>query len=95
MLNIIVSSETNCRIACAPFSNTETVHVGEDAHCAEFYYDREVDDKRAAEPGDQLTREHVDSLMPAASIEPPKVYVAACGTLCDIFWWARRTNQPE
>lgn len=25
--------------------------------------------------------------------EPPKIYFAACGTLCDIFWWARR-NPP-
>ena len=25
--------------------------------------------------------------------EPPKIYLPACGALCDIFWWARRT--PE
>jgi hypothetical protein len=24
-------------------------------------------------------------------VEPPKVYLPACGALCDIFWWARRT----
>ena len=24
------------------------------------------------------------------SVEPPKIYIPACGTLCDIFWWARR-----
>jgi hypothetical protein len=22
--------------------------------------------------------------------EPPQVYIASCGTLCDVFWWARR-----
>jgi hypothetical protein len=22
--------------------------------------------------------------------QPPKVYIASCGTLCDVFWWARR-----
>jgi hypothetical protein len=27
---------------------------------------------------------------PASVVEPPAVYVAACGVLCDIFWWARR-----
>ena len=21
---------------------------------------------------------------------PPEVYFAACGALCDVFWWARR-----
>jgi hypothetical protein len=29
------------------------------------------------------------------STEPPKIYVAACGTLCDIFWWARRKPPAE
>jgi hypothetical protein len=24
------------------------------------------------------------------SVEPPKIYIPACGALCDIFWWARR-----
>jgi hypothetical protein len=54
-----------------------------------------MDDKRAAEPDLELAGERVQSLVPATSIEPPKVYVAACGTLCDIFWWARRTPQTE
>jgi len=27
---------------------------------------------------------------PSAQVEPPKIYLAACGVLCDIFWWARR-----
>jgi hypothetical protein len=29
--------------------------------------------------------------------EPPKIYIPACGVLCDVFWWARRdppTEQP-
>ena len=29
------------------------------------------------------------------SVEPPKIYIAACGALCDIFWWARRDPSAE
>jgi hypothetical protein len=28
-------------------------------------------------------------------VEPPKIYIAACGALCDIFWWARRDPATE
>jgi hypothetical protein len=28
-------------------------------------------------------------------VEPPKVYLPACGALCDIFWWARRAPSAE
>jgi hypothetical protein len=29
-------------------------------------------------------------------VEPPRVYLPACGALCDIFWWARRTpDEPK
>ena len=40
--------------------------------------------------------EHVDSHTDVANdrAEPPRVYLAACGALCDIFWWARRTPEP-
>jgi hypothetical protein len=31
----------------------------------------------------------------STSTEPPKIYFAACGTLCDIFWWARRNPPAE
>jgi hypothetical protein len=31
----------------------------------------------------------------STSTEPPKIYFAACGTLCDIFWWARRDPPAE
>jgi hypothetical protein len=27
--------------------------------------------------------------------EPPKIYIPACGVLCDVFWWARRDPSPE
>ena len=27
--------------------------------------------------------------------QPPRVYFAACGALCDVFWWARRTEPPS
>jgi hypothetical protein len=30
------------------------------------------------------------SAPPSTHVEPPKVYIPACGVLCDIFWWARR-----
>jgi hypothetical protein len=29
------------------------------------------------------------------AVEPPKVYLPACGALCDIFWWARRSSPGE
>jgi hypothetical protein len=28
-------------------------------------------------------------------VEPPTAYIPACGTLCDAFWWARRSVDPE
>ncbi|HXN87616.1 MAG TPA: hypothetical protein VN867_16200 [Candidatus Binataceae bacterium] len=54
-----------------------------------------MDEKRIAESPDGITGDPADHAPPSTSIEPPKVYVAACGTLCDIFWWARRTTQSE
>jgi hypothetical protein len=27
--------------------------------------------------------------------EPPKIYIPACGVLCDVFWWARRDPPAE
>ena len=32
---------------------------------------------------------------PATHTEPPKVYLATCGVLCDVFWWARRDPPAE
>jgi hypothetical protein len=29
------------------------------------------------------------------AVEPPKIYIPACGALCDIFWWARRSPAAE
>jgi len=31
----------------------------------------------------------------SAQVEPPKIYLPACGVLCDIFWWARRNPPSE
>jgi hypothetical protein len=28
-------------------------------------------------------------------VEPPAAYIPACGTLCDAFWWARRSPDRE
>ena len=46
-------------------------------------------------PAPESLPEHVDSHTDGAvdRAEPPKIYLAACGTLCDIFWWARRTRE--
>jgi len=35
------------------------------------------------------------STPPSAQVEPPKIYLAACGALCDVFWWARRNPPGE
>ncbi len=34
----------------------------------------------------------VETTANVASGEPPKLYFPACGALCDIFWWARRSS---
>ena len=36
-----------------------------------------------------------DSAPASTHVEPPKVYLPACGVLCDIFWWARRNPPSE
>jgi hypothetical protein len=36
-----------------------------------------------------------DSAPPSTHVEPPKIYLAACGALCDVFWWARRDPPAE
>jgi len=42
------------------------------------------------EPADSPADIHIDQT------EPPRIYLAACGALCDIFWWARRTpDRPK
>jgi hypothetical protein len=36
-------------------------------------------------------RENNPDAAPASTqVEPPRIYFAACGALCDVFWWARR-----
>jgi hypothetical protein len=39
--------------------------------------------------------EKPDSANPSTRADPPKIYLAACGALCDIFWWARRDPAAE
>jgi hypothetical protein len=36
------------------------------------------------------TADEVIDETPVIAAEPPKVYFAACGSLCDVFWWARK-----
>jgi hypothetical protein len=45
-----------------------------------------IDDEKTADTDAPPTSTHV---------EPPKIYLAACGALCDIFWWARRDPPRE
>jgi hypothetical protein len=41
-------------------------------------------------------RENKNAAPPLSThVEPPKIYHAACGALCDIFWWARRDPPAE
>jgi hypothetical protein len=43
------------------------------------------------------TEEVISKKNPAvdSSTEPPAAYIPACGTLCDAFWWARRSSERE
>jgi hypothetical protein len=36
-----------------------------------------------------------DSSTLLTQVEPPKIYIPACGVLCDVFWWARRDPLAE
>ena len=38
----------------------------------------------------QEAERNEDDVTIESTNEPPKVYIASCGTLCDVFWWARR-----
>jgi hypothetical protein len=47
-------------------------------------------------PDEEKTDPRESSSPPSAQAEPPKIYLPACGALCDIFWWARRTpDRPK
>jgi hypothetical protein len=50
-----------------------------------------------SEPAIDLTGDQADVLaecsqthLAAIPAEPPKLFLPACGALCDVFWWARR-----
>jgi len=36
-----------------------------------------------------------EKIAAADSPEPPKIYIASCGVLCDVFWWARRNPSRQ
>jgi hypothetical protein len=40
-------------------------------------------------PADVLA-ESSQTHLAAVPAEPPKLFLPACGALCDLFWWARR-----
>jgi hypothetical protein len=44
---------------------------------------------------DSMPSDPKKQIVPAPVVEPPKIYIPACGTLCDIFWWARRNPPAE
>jgi hypothetical protein len=37
-----------------------------------------------------MPSESEKEIVTAVAAEPPKIYIPACGVLCDVFWWARR-----
>jgi hypothetical protein len=51
-----------------------------------------VDRREEKLPQPITSRENSDS---ETAAQPPTAYIAACGTLCDAFWWARRSFDPE
>jgi hypothetical protein len=43
-----------------------------------------------------LDHENKNAAAPASThVEPPQIFLPACGVLCDIFWWARRDPPAE
>jgi hypothetical protein len=46
-------------------------------------------------PDEKIDASEQETTTPADTsvegVEPPRVYLPACGALVDIFWWARRT----
>jgi hypothetical protein len=43
-----------------------------------------------------LDHENKNAAAPASThVEPPHIFLPACGVLCDIFWWARRDPPAE
>jgi len=49
-------------------------------------------------PDEKIVAPEQETATPAEAsaehVDPPKVYLPACGALVDIFWWARRTPEP-
>jgi hypothetical protein len=39
--------------------------------------------------------ENPDTACDTPGTGPPRIYIRACGALCDAFWWARPTPQAE
>jgi hypothetical protein len=52
----------------------------------------EIMNRREQEAERVVSRENSETSSPT---EPPKAYIPACGTLCDAFWWARRSVDRE
>jgi hypothetical protein len=48
---------------------------------------------REQEPADEVISKQNSEA--SSSLNPPTAYIPACGTLCDAFWWARRSSDPE
>ncbi len=46
-----------------------------------------------SDPADKTNAPDVSP--PSNPAEPPKIYLASCGALCDVFWWARRDPAAE
>ena len=53
------------------------------------------------EPMHRIEKEAMEEVLskespePVSSLDPPTAYIPACGTLCDAFWWARRSGDRK
>jgi hypothetical protein len=50
----------------------------------------ERDDSNESAIAEPTASDDLSDAQSDSPLEPPAVYVPACGVLCDIFWWARR-----
>ena len=51
----------------------------------------ERDDSNESAIAEPSASDDLSGAQSESPLEPAAVYVPACGVLCDIFWWARRT----
>jgi hypothetical protein len=50
---------------------------------------------RAMREDDRVEENITQAGLDADRDQPPVAYIPACGTLCDAFWWARRSDPKK